>query len=138
MKKTFVFLSLLICTIAYAEPNKKEWRWHYISFESPVKSEEIFIRSGLALTKQTNNKIEIHFIENNFSESKPILIGKISKNKIDGQLKNFFMYEEDLELFGLIRFKKFDKNCAFEEVVLQTKQLTGSVLILSRVVGDCQ
>ena len=121
-----------------ALPGRTCWRSaHPASTGRCEKLANVFIRSGLAFATQTKNKIEIHFRENDFPESKPIFIGKILKNKINGKLKSFFMYEEDLELFGHIRFKQFDKNCAFEEVVLQTKELTGSIFILNRYVGNC-
>ena len=138
MKPICVLLGFLLYGVAHADLGNNEWRWYYVAFSSPEKSADIFLRSGFASVERVKNKIKINFKDKNIPELAPILAGNISEGKVRGVLKNFFMYEEDLDLFGNFRAKQIAKNCAFEEIILQPKEPTGSMLVLSRVTGGCQ
>lgn len=138
MKQLFVLLSFLLPCVSYASSSNDTWRWYYTAFASPEKSADVFLRSGVALVKQSGDKIEINFREKNVPELTPILVGHVSGGKVNGTLRKFFMYEERLVLFGDLRSSQVAKDCAFDEIVLRTKTPTGAILVLSRVSGSCQ
>ena len=138
MRRALVLLSILLSGVTYADSGNDAWRWYYASFESFEKTAGIFVRSGAASVKQIGNKIEINFRDREDQDMSPILVGNISNGKVNGILKEFFLNGDELALFGDKRSSQVAKNCTFDEIVLRTKEPTGSMLVLSRVTGRCQ
>ncbi len=139
MKQLFVFfLALLLPSVSHAGSDNDLWRWYYAAFASPEMSAAVFVRSGIASVNQSGGKIEIKFSEKNVPESAPVLVGHVSGEKVRGTLEKFFMHDDSLVLSGDLRSSQVAKDCSFDEIVLRTEAPTGSLLVLSRVTGNCQ
>lgn len=119
-----------------ADSGKENWRWYYSSFSSPELSATIFIRNGTAQVTMNNKKIKIIFNEPALPEENPVFNGTYYQNKVIGMLSNFFPSRGE-SLSGVLETKKYGE-CNFMEIVLRSGVPDSSMLVISKIDGNCQ
>jgi len=131
-------LLMLACASAWAQDSNQMWHWYYASPPYPNPGERPLLRFGTARVATGEGKIHINFAESDFPEMKATFEGRVAKGgDVRGELKNFFLQGPPVELPGQYRETKRGKGCQLQQIMLRTGFADGSILMLSRVRGEC-
>lgn len=131
-------LLMFACASAAAQESNQPWHWYYVSPPYPDPGEHPLVRFGMARVALGEGKIRIDFAESGFPEMKPAFEGSVAKGgTVRGQLKGFFLEGPPVTLPGEYREGKRERGCQLQQIMLRTSFYDGSILMLSRVLGEC-
>jgi len=97
----------------------------------------MLLRFGSAQVHLEAGRLRIEFKEPQIPELSAVFDGQIVKSgKVRGELKGFFFHGSEI-LEGVYRRMEPENGCRLQEIMLRSGLSDGSVLMISRVQGQC-
>lgn len=124
---------------ACAQETAPPWKWYFAGIHhfSTSAETELLIRSGTAHAVIDDGSVRVEFVEKEAPELKPTFDGHLGTGgHLTGELSGFFPHEPETWK-GAYR-QMAVPGCRFEEIELRPSAPDGTVLMVSRVEGECE